>query len=670
MDGAWSSTEGRDAAGQAVEAEQVSKSSGPGWGSALRILFGAVLVAILARGAILLSITIFAHSNHWDLPSGAVLERVLASCQVMHVRRAGVDSEQMLCPMRHAPNDFPEVLRDALVASEDRRFFSHSAVDLRSTLRAVWHMTSGDRQGGSTITQQLARSLVLRKEDSFERKLLEAVLAIRIFSVLSREQILTRYMNVVPHARSMHGFDDPARYYFGVPAKDLTLAEAALLVGMLPEPNNRDPNRHPSEAIDGAVSVLMRMQAQQMISAEEAEAAKAQISHRVRNQDLRRGKATYARIEYRPYRDLALREARADGIALGKTYRLSLFIDPEFQKNLVAQLCAIAGGHEAAGFFMRPSGEVLATAGGCRYLGKWNRAADIGRSIGSTGKLFPLIGAHEGGIGLDRRVSTRPLRRSGWPREASSRCVARRSVSLKFALDYSCNRPWAAVAAHLGPRVQEIVGRFGLEPPKTPALVSLGGIYTSPMKLTQAYASLRNGGALPRPRFLAVAIGPKGNVLGVPKPAPETRAMTPATARAVLDDLRGPVRQGTARAANSPHALVFGKTGTSDRNVDALFVGVTQDFAGSLWIGNDNPSPMPGVHGGGAPARAFSKLTDFYYLRLAQARYERSLEQKEEGPLDRFGSYAPREQTIRQLAMLGSMLAASFLLAGLVATRS
>jgi hypothetical protein len=122
-----------------VEAEKVSnRSSGLGWGSALRILLGAVLVAILARGAILLSITIFAHSNHWDLPSGAVLERVLASCQVMHVRRAGVDSEQMLCPMRHAPDNFPEVLRNAVVASEDRRFFSHRAVDLRSTLRAVW----------------------------------------------------------------------------------------------------------------------------------------------------------------------------------------------------------------------------------------------------------------------------------------------------------------------------------------------------------------------------------------------------------------------------------------------------------------------------------------------------------------------------------------------------
>ena len=122
----------------------------------------------------------------------------------------------MICPTRLGAGEFPQVLKNAVIASEDERFFSHGAIDFPSTVRAAWHFSLGDRQGGSTITQQLARSILLKKEDSLERKLVEAVLAIRIFARLSRTEILTRYMNVVPHARNMYGFDDPARYYFGV----------------------------------------------------------------------------------------------------------------------------------------------------------------------------------------------------------------------------------------------------------------------------------------------------------------------------------------------------------------------------------------------------------------------------------------------------------------------
>jgi membrane peptidoglycan carboxypeptidase len=129
---------------------------------------------------------------------------------------------------------------------------------MRSTARAAWHYFLGSRQGGSTLTQQLARTMFLKKEDSLERKLLEAVLAVRISALLSRQDIFTRYMNVVPHARNMYGFDDPARYYFGVRVQDLTLHEAALLVGMLPEPNNRDPKKNPGAALNGGLEVIDR----------------------------------------------------------------------------------------------------------------------------------------------------------------------------------------------------------------------------------------------------------------------------------------------------------------------------------------------------------------------------------------------------------------------------
>ena len=275
---------------------------------------------------------------------------------------------------------------------------------------------------------------------------------------------------------------------------------------------------------------------------------------------------------------------------------------------------------------MRPSGEALALAGSCTYTGEWNRATDIARSIGSTGKLFPLIGVHEAGLSLNERFSTWPLRRSTWPAEPNRLCRKRAAVTLDFALAQSCNRPWTEVSMRLGQRVIDIVRRFDIAPPNAPSLVPIGGVQTSPMKLAQAYAALENGGMLPQIRFLSAAIGPRGNIVGVPARKDGPRVMSSATASSVLQALRGPVKRGTARGANSAHALVYGKTGTSSRNEDALFVGLTQDFVGSIWLGHDRPAPMPGVHGGGMPAKSFSKLTDFYYVRLAQARLAESEE--------------------------------------------
>jgi membrane peptidoglycan carboxypeptidase len=173
----------------------------------------------------------------------------------------------------------------------------------------------------------------------------------------------------------------------------------------------------------------------------------------------------------------------------------------------------------------------------------------------------------------------------------------------------------------LGQRLNDIVKRFEIAPPGTPALVPIGGVQTSPMKLTQAYGALENDGILPQVSFLVAVIGAKGNVIGLPPVKEMPRVMSPRTASAVLHDLRGPVKQGTARSANSVHALVYGKTGTSSHNEDALFVGLTRDFVGSFWLGYDRPAPMPGVHGGGEPAKAFAAMTDFHYLRLARAEF-------------------------------------------------
>jgi penicillin-binding protein 1A len=622
-----------------------------------RVLIGTFALVALTWSGTNLLLSVIVHNDHWPLPRGKLLQTILSSCQFEHVSRGKITTEHVICPTRLDAHDFPKVLQDAVIASEDERFFSHGALELRSTLRAASHYFAGSRQGGSTLTQQLARTILLKKENSLHRKLLEAVLAVRISSLLTRSEILTRYMNVVPHARNIYGFNDAALYYFGVHVRDLTLAEAALLVGMLPEPNNRDPGKNPSAALNAALGVINLMMAQNKITEDNAAGAREELKHRILEGRLRRGSERYARLEYRPYRDLALREARASGIDLHDDYRLVVHLDAQLQRHLATQICAISGQHQSAGFFMRPSGEVLAMSGSCKYSGEWNRATDITRSIGSTGKLFPLVGVREASISMRQLVSTRPLRKLDWPSEINRLCLQRRAVNLEFALAQSCNRPWTEIAMRLGQRLNNIVKRFEIAPPTAPALVPIGGVQTSPMKLTQAYAALENGGVLPQVRFLAAGIGPKGNVLGVPSIKKPHRVMSPATAAAVLKDLRGPVKRGTARAANSVHALVYGKTGTSSRNEDALFVGLTRDFVGSFWLGYDRPSPMPGVHGGGEPAKAFAAMTDFHYVKLARAQLQAARAPKNVwSELRKIGPTEPLRSALVFSAMLAMFL--------------
>ena len=549
------------------------------------------------------------------LPGGEVLRKALHSCQF--VRYSG--REHTLCPQRLRYRDFPKHLADALVASEDRSFFAHKGIDKQSVLHAALINIARSlreqrvviRRGGSTITQQLARTLFLDPRARFSRKLGELALAPRIEAMLSKQEILATYMNVVPHARGMNGFDDAARYFFGVPVGKIDISEAALLVGMLPAPNDRDPVRRPEPAYDAAVRVLERMAEQGMITAAAARRAEQSLRARILGRQLKRGRFVRRDEEMRPYRDLAVAEARRYGVADDDDYRLITHMDIALQDRIVDATRRIAGRYQAAGVFIRPTGEVLGIAGSRNYAeSSFNRAFQSSQPIGSTGKLFVLIAAHENAIDLNRRFAEKPLRDGGWPAEPNRQCDHAMTLAQAFA--ESCNRPFARAAAELEGRLTRVVSRFELEPPDAPVLVPLGGIETSPLMLTRAYASVVNDGNLPPVRALAAALGGSGGVVYAPSPYPQ-RVMSRATAASLMRTLRAPVHHGTARLAASKHAVVYGKTGTSSDNQDALFVGMTRDLVGTFWIGDDNNRSMRGVSGAGAPARAFAQVTASYY---------------------------------------------------------
>ena len=557
------------------------------------------------------------------LPSGATLRAALESCQI--ARMAG--REYALCPRQRAFEQFPRHVVQAAIASEDRAFYSHSGFQplsiagaaARNALRTLTEGQVVVRQGGSTITQQFARTILLDERAGFSRKFAELLLAPQIEVVWTKNQIIAGYLNVVPHAHGLNGLDAAARYFFGVDISEVTLPEAALLIGMLPAPNLRDPVAQPDKAFDAGARVLVRMHEQKMISLPALKQATAQLHTSIFDGKLKRGTRDYERLEFRPYRDFVMDEVARRKITLPEDYRLLTNMDPRLQLMVVDETGSIAGNHQAAGVFLRPSGELLAISGSRDYVeNNFNRAFKAVRSIGSTGKIFPMLAAHEHAGMLNRKFPTQPLRDGHWPAEPNRRCTG--NISLQFALAQSCNRPFTWLAQELGPQLTSVVKRFGLNAPENPLLVPLGGVETSPVLLARTYAALANGGQLPKVRGLVAVLNKTGKVEVAVNDNESVPVMSPAIAKALLIDFRGPVEGGTARAAKSRYTIVHGKTGTSTFSRDALFVGITQDYVGAFWIGDDTPQRMAHMFGGGAPAKAFARVADAYYLPRANVR--------------------------------------------------
>ena len=367
----------------------------------------------------------------------------------------------MICPTRLGAAEFPKSSRTrwspARTSASSR---TARSIFLRRARRLAFYL--GDREGGSTITQQLARSLFLKKEDRLERKLLEAVWRSGFCGADAE-----RNSHALHECRAACA--EPVRLrrsgalFFRCRRAGLTLAEAALLVGMLPEPNNRDPLKTSIGRLRrrNRASAHGRCRARSPPSRQRGP-GRAEAAHLDGGGFA--GATCLCAARIRPYRDLAPRGRRArTGSRCRQTIGSSCLWMPSFSESFVKQIVDL-GAHQGAGFFMRPSGEVLALAGSCTYTGEWNRATDIGRSIGSTGKLFPLIGVHEAGISLNERFSTRPFAEVAG-RPSQIRGAWKRAVTLDFALAQSCNRPWTEVAMWLGPRLTEIVERFDMGSP-------------------------------------------------------------------------------------------------------------------------------------------------------------------------------------------------------------
>ncbi|MDB5454479.1 MAG: penicillin-binding protein family [Caulobacter sp.] len=488
----------------------------------------------------------------------------------------------------------PAYVPAAFIAIEDRRFYHHLGVDPRGMARAATVNFKAGRtvQGGSTITQQLAKTAFLRPDRSLRRKLQEVMIAFWLELKLSKTQILQRYLSSIYFGDGVYGLGAAARHYFAKPPEKLTIGEAAMLAGLAKAPTALNPIDHPKASAARARLVLDAMTQTGAITPRQAVQGR--------------------RVQVRPSRaGLPVGGYFADWVspqvksAFGAAYgevRVATTLDSGLQRRaerVVGQALRTAGARhgarQAALVAMRPDGRVVAMVGGVDYgRSQFNRVVQARRQPGSAFKLFVYLAALRDGAGPDSLVDNAPLA-GGWsPKNFDGQSGG--DLTLRQAFATSSNIAAARVAQTAGGaavvRAARDLGIAGPLPSGDPTL-ALGTAETTLLELTAAYAAVASGHAPVRPYGRPGAAEPVGGDPGL---------LTPKDRDALLDLLETAVETGTGRAARLPQRA-YGKTGTTQDYRDAVFVGFTGDMVIGVWVGNDDHSPMRGVTGGGLPAQ-------------------------------------------------------------------
>jgi peptidoglycan glycosyltransferase len=518
-------------------------------------------------------------------------------------------------------SDFSPYLPKALMASEDSRYYWHFGVDPIGTLRAVLINTrKGEvRQGGSSLTQQVARSLFreyVGTQDSLGRKLREAVVALKLETFYSKDQLLLTYLNRVYLGVDSYGFEDAARHYFGKSAHDLTLSESATLVGILPAPNAFNPCQNYDSSLKRRNLVLGRMVSQGAISQDQArEARRSRIEVNAKAcEPIRNTKAPYLYA----YVFDELQQILGEDLAKEGNFIIETGLDLQMQKKAetaVRNAVSNAGGTYgfSAGAMVTldtNTGLIHALTGGLDYQkSQFNRATDAQRQPGSTFKLFAYAAAVEQGISPGKSYSCAPLNWRGQPYNGCSHGAVG-SADMYTGLALSENVIALRIAQDVGlNRVVEMAERMGIKSKlnPVPGLV-LGQSEVNVLEMTGAFGAVANRGVWNRPHAIKRIFD---SSQCSDRSKPETcrliysydqdsnankRVLQPAVADTMNTMLRGVVARGTGRGASLGLGEEAGKTGTTNNNVDLWFVGYipSQKLVTGVWLGNDNNSPTTG----------------------------------------------------------------------------
>ncbi|MET0193774.1 MAG: PBP1A family penicillin-binding protein, partial [Hyphomicrobiaceae bacterium] len=513
-----------------------------------------------------------------------------------------------------APIDtLPQHLLDAVVATEDRRFYEQWGVDPSGLARASLANLRAGRfvQGGSTLTQQLAKNLFLTPERTLGRKLEELVLALWLEVRLGKRDILEIYLNRVYLGSGAYGVETASRRFFGKPASQLTLPESAMLAGLLKAPSKFSPAANPTVARARARGVLGKMAEVGMLTVEEEEQAAsvpiafADTLHQ--REDSGVEYAVDAVLERLPW--LVGPEARE--------LIVETTIDGRLQRRaqgIVRDLLSSEGrsvdASQAGMAVLDLEGGMRVLVGGRSYFeSQFNRAIRAKRQPGSAFKPFVYLAALEGGMRPDSTVQDLPLLGTGWsPRNEGGQY--RGTVSLRDALALSMNAAAARLSMKVGPRkTAALARRLGIQSDlRTDATIALGTSEVTLLELTSAYGVFANGGRSVAPYIVNRVRMGSGEVI-YERPETTTKVLlAPAQVGAINDMLNAALVTGTGKRAALPRHPAAGKTGTSQEFRDAWFVGYTAHLVAGVWVGNDDGRSMNRVMGGNFPARLWREV--------------------------------------------------------------
>ena len=504
-------------------------------------------------------------------------------------------------------DQLPSEMKDAMVAVEDRRYYIHPGVDPIGITRSLYVRAIDGRwtQGGSTITQQLARNIYLNNNKEFGRKIREVILALAMETKFSKDQILELYLNKVYFGGGAYGVDAASRKFFDHGAENLSLAEAAIIAGLVKAPSNYSPTADAQAAIDRATVVVGVMQDAGMISA--AEAAK------VKPADVKMAKQQ-PQDSVRYFTDWVL--PQLDGLIdeTEKPIDVWTTLDLKMQRAATTAITANAPrGAQGALVSIDRDGAVKAMVGGTDYVtSNYNRAVTAVRQPGSAWKLFVYLAALEAGFRPEDIVEDKPVEIEGWqPKNSSGNYDG--EISLRTAFAYSKN----TVAAQLGQEVgassiANMARRFGITTPiNTQPSMVLGTSETRVIDMTQAFASVASNGRSITPYGISKVTTIDGEILYTAKPARSVQLVEDWVAGAMTDLMQTAVATGTGRAANIGRP-VAGKTGTTSSNKDGWFLGFSSGLTTGVWMGRDDARAIGGLEGGRAPAQAWAA-----YMRVA-----------------------------------------------------
>ncbi|MCH1568263.1 MAG: PBP1A family penicillin-binding protein [Alphaproteobacteria bacterium] len=504
-------------------------------------------------------------------------------------------------------DDFPPHLVEAVIAIEDRRFFLHFGLDPRGLIRAalVNLRTGRLAQGGSTLTQQLAKNVFLTPERSFKRKVQELLLAFWLEAHFSKQDIIALYLNRVYFGSGAYGVQSAAETYFNRPVQNLTQLEAAMLAGLLQAPSRYAPTRDPQAAAARARVVIAAMQAADYISAPEA-AALAGETLVITNRST--DGAHYA-VDWtldqlpdfvgRPRADLDVMTTLDRTMQLAAERAINRVLDAESEPRQAGQ---------AAMVVMTPDGGIRAMVGGRTYgKSQFNRAVQARRQPGSAFKPVVYLAALENGLVVDDVFDDAPLEINGWsPKNYDG--TYRGDITAGEALARSLNTVAVQVSEQAGrDNVIDMARRLGLSGRmRAHPSLALGAFEVNLLQLTAAYAHFANGGRQVVPHIIQSVISGSGQLLYnrlTPSPLP---IVEPSHIASLNRMLRAAMTIGTGRAAAISGVDLAGKTGTSQNWRDAWFIGYSGALVVGVWVGNDDGASMNRVTGGGLPAQIFN----------------------------------------------------------------